>query len=100
LAKQQHAGRARRLRVLRQLDGLAVPSVYTPATTGHAPATSSSATASVCLRSSRESEATSAAWPLATMPVTPGVVGEPAEVLTVGRLVDGQVGPEGRMLAA
>ncbi len=51
----------------------AVPSVYTPATTGHPPATSSSATASVRLRSSRESEATSAAWPLATMPVTPGV---------------------------
>ena len=51
----------------------AVPSVYTPATTGHPPATSSRATASVRLRSSRLSDATSAAWPLATMPVTPGV---------------------------
>src|SRR2546427_162337 len=44
-----------------------------PATTGHAPPTSSSAIASERLRSSRFSEETSAACPLATMPVTPRV---------------------------
>src|SRR5712692_2113979 len=44
-----------------------------PATTGHAPPTSSSAIASERLRSSRVSEDTSAACPLATMPVTPRV---------------------------
>jgi hypothetical protein len=48
-----------------------VPSEYTPAMIGIVPATSSSASASVRLRSSRESEDTSAACPLATIPVTP-----------------------------
>ena len=51
----------------------AVPSEYTPATTGQVAPTSSSAIASARLRSSRDSDATSAAWPLATMPVTPRV---------------------------
>src|SRR5262245_36856914 len=50
-----------------------VPSEYTPAMTGHAPPTSSSAIASERLRSSRFSDDTSEAWPLATMPVTPRV---------------------------
>src|SRR5437016_14593222 len=40
---------------------------------GQAPPTSSSAIASERLRSSRVSEETSEAWPLATMPVTPRV---------------------------
>ena len=51
----------------------AVPSEYTPATTGQAPAISSSAMASERFRSSRDSDDTSLAWPLATMPVTPRV---------------------------
>src|SRR5262245_5986865 len=50
-----------------------VPSEYTPATIGQLPPTSSSATASERLRSSRLSDETSEAWPLATMPVTPRV---------------------------
>ena len=51
----------------------AVPSAYTPATIGQAPAISSSAIASERLRSSRVSDETSLAWPFATMPVTPRV---------------------------
>src|SRR5262245_43533231 len=50
-----------------------LPSAYTPAMIGTAPATSSRAMASARLRSSRESDDTSAAWPLATIPVTPFV---------------------------
>src|SRR3989441_4800718 len=44
-----------------------------PAMIGQAPPTSSSAIASERLRSSRLSDETSEAWPLATMPVTPRV---------------------------
>src|SRR5262245_1043575 len=50
-----------------------VPSEYTPAMTGQALPTSSSAIASERLRSSRFSDDTSDAWPWATMPVTPRV---------------------------
>ena len=51
-----------------------VPSEYTPAMMGTVPPTASRASASARLRSSRESEDTSAAWPLATIAVTPLVL--------------------------
>src|SRR5262249_24101245 len=50
-----------------------VPTEETPAITGQAAPTSSSAVASERRRSSRLSDDTSEAWPLATMPATPRV---------------------------
>src|SRR5262245_7309148 len=52
---------------------LRVPSAYTPEMIGTLPATSSSAIARERRRSSRRSDETSDACPLATMPVTPSV---------------------------
>src|SRR6185295_11683952 len=70
-----------------------------PVTTGILPATSSRATASVRRRSARVSEATSAAWPLATRPVTPGASTSQRRCLRYAASSMARSAVNGRMLA-
>jgi len=97
--KQQHAGRARRLRVLRQLDGLGgAVGVHTGDDRARARDLVERHRQRMPALLARE-RGHLGRVAIGDDAGYPGRVGEPAEVLTVGRLVDGQVGPEGRMLA-